>query len=126
MIELLLVATVFAVAVRLGMGFRKPESSECRESDVYDGTYSEISEKIDQLNRYKHDIDEINEMINDIHSCSPGEVLKTVQIKILESGREYNLLIDGEDNSSEYLLDILNIKRDDLAYSLRQAVKEIA
>ena len=78
------------------------------------------------MNRCRNGIDEISEMIADITSCSPGRVAKTVSVKILESGREYNFLLDGEDLASELMLELLNSERDDLNTSLRSRIKKIS
>ena len=89
-------------------------------------SYSELSQKIDELNRCKNGIDELSEMIADITSCSPGRVAKTVSVKILDSGREYNFLLDGEDFASELMLELFNSERDDLNTSLRSRIKKIS
>ena len=65
-------------------------------------------------------------MIADITSCSPGKVAKTVSVKILESGREYDFLLNGEDLASELMLEMLNSERDDLNTSLRSRIKKIS
>ena len=65
-------------------------------------------------------------MIADITSCSPGKVAKTVSVKILESGREYDFLLNGEDLASELMLELLNSERDDLNTSLRSRIKKIS
>ena len=65
-------------------------------------------------------------MIADITSCSPGKVAKTVSVKILESDREYDFLLNGEDLASELMLELLNSERDDLNTSLRSRIKKIS
>ena len=74
---------------------------------------------------FKEEIDNINEMIADIMSCAPGKVHKTASIKIIESGREYQMYLTGEDFSSELILEILQGEREELSSSLRKEIKKI-
>ena len=126
MMQLLCVASVMYLAVILGKGLRKNSPQEEEPEERSKESYSELSRKIDELNRCRNGIDEISEMIADITSCSPGKVAKTVSVKILESGREYDFLLNGEDLASELMLELLNSERDDLNTSLRSRIKKIS
>lgn len=126
MMQILCVAFVMYIAVILGKGLRKNSPQEEEPEERSNESYSELSRKIDELNRCRNGIDEISEMIADITSCSPGKVAKTVSVKILESGREYNFLLNGEDLASELMLEMLNSERDDLNTSLRSRIKKIS
>ena len=126
MMQFLCVAFVMYIAVILGKGLRKNSPQEEEPEERSNESYSELSRKIDELNRCRNGIDEISEMIADITSCSPGKVAKTVSVKILESGREYNFLLNGEDLASELMLELLNSERDDLNTSLRSRIKKIS
>lgn len=124
--ELLCILSVLWCAVTIGKGFRKADTKEEDKEVMSSKSYSELSGQIETLNRYKYGIDTINEMYNDIESCSPGKVLKNVTIRIEESGREYSFLVDGEDAVSQNILDIFDIKRDELSTSLRSEVRKIS
>lgn len=128
MMQFLCVAFVMYISVILGKGLRKnsPQEQEEEPEERSKESYSELSRKIDELNRCRNGIDEISEMIADITSCSPGKVAKTVSVKILESGREYDFLLNGEDLASELMLELLNSERDDLNTSLRSRIKKIS
>lgn len=126
MMQILCVAFVMYIAVILGKGLRKNSPQEEEPEERSKESYSELSRKIDELNRCRNGIDEISEMIADITSCSPGKVAKTVSIKILESGREYDFLLNGEDLASELMLELLNSERDTLNTSLRSRIKKIS
>ena len=126
MMQFLCVAFVMYIAVILGKGLRKNSPQEEEPEERSNESYSELSRKIDELNRCRNGIDEISEMIADITSCSPGKVAKTVSVKILESGREYDFLLNGEDLASELMLEMLNSERDDLNTSLRSRIKKIS
>ncbi len=126
MMQFLCVAFVMYISVILGKGLRKNSPQEAEQEERSTESYSELSRKIDELNRCRNGIDEISEMIADITSCSPGKVAKTVSVKILESGREYDFLLNGEDLASELMLELLNSERDDLNTSLRSRIKKIS
>ena len=126
MMQFLCIAFVMYISVILGKGLRKNSPQEAEQEERSTESYSELSRKIDELNRCRNGIDEISEMIADITSCSPGKVAKTVSVKILESGREYNFLLNGEDLASELMLEMLNSERDDLNTSLRSRIKKIS
>lgn len=126
MMQFLCIAFVMYISVILGKGLRKNSPQEEEPEERSNESYSELSRKIDELNRCRNGIDEISEMIADITSCSPGKVAKTVSVKILESGREYDFLLNGEDLASELMLEMLNSERDDLNTSLRSRIKKIS
>ena len=126
MMQFLCIAFVMYISVILGKGLRKNSPQEEEPEERSNESYSELSRKIDELNRCRNGIDEISEMIADITSCSPGKVAKTVSVKILESGREYDFLLNGEDLASELMLELLNSERDDLNTSLRSRIKKIS
>ncbi len=125
MIELALVLTVLGASAWVGsrLGKREPEE---KTQPISKSSYSEISDQITRLNRYKEDIDELSEMIADIMSCSPGKVMKGITIRVPESNHEYDFLIDGEDETSNLLLDLLENERERLNTSLRQEIRKIS
>lgn len=126
MIELMLVLTVLGGAAWVGSRLGRTSEPEEKTQQISRASYSEISDKITRLNRYREDIDELSEMIADILSCSPGEVMKSVTIRIPDSDREFDLLIDGEDTASDLLLDLLESERERLNTSLRQEIRRIS
>ena len=126
MSQFLCIALMMYIAVIVGRGLRKNSPQEEEQEERSNESYSELSRKIDELNRCRNGIDEISEMIADITSCSPGKVAKTVSVKILESGREYDFLLNGEDQASETLLELFETERDNLNTSLRSRIKKIS
>lgn len=126
MIELALVLTVLGASAWVGSKLGKTSEPEEKTQRISKASYSEISDKITRLNRYREDIDELSEIIADILSCSPGEVMKTITIRVPDSDREYDLLVDGEDTASDLLLDLLENERERLNTSLRQEIRKIS
>lgn len=125
MMSILCVAVTLYMAVILGKGLRKSPPQE-EEQERSDETYSELSKKIDELNRCKNGIDEISDMIADIIACSPDKLHRTVTVKIPETGREYSFLVNGECQASDMLLDLLESERDNLNTSLRSRIRKIS
>lgn len=124
MMSILCVAVTLYMAVILGKGLRKsPPQEEEQESSE---SYSELSKKIDELNRCKNGIDEISDMIADIIACSPDKLHRTVTVKIPETGREYSFLVNGECQAAYQLLDLLESERDNLNTSLRSRIRKIS
>ena len=125
MMSFLCVATTLYLAVILGKGLRKNSPQE-EEQECSEKSYSELSQQINELNRCKDGIDEISNMIADIIACSPDKLHRTVIVNIPESGREYHFLVNGEDQASEMLLDLLETERDNLNASLRSRIRKIS
>ena len=125
-LSLLCMTGVVGMAAVIGKEFRKEQPPEEPKQEVNHRTYSELSERITQLNDYKNDIDTVNDMIADIMSCAPGKVHKTVSVRILESERRYDFLLDGEDETSELLMQILENEREELSCSLRKEIQKIS
>lgn len=98
------------------------EKEEEPETEL--GDYLEISETINDLNDIKKRIDTINDMILDIQTCKPGQVHKTVSVKVLESDRVFNFTVTGENDASEFLVQILESEREIHSTSLRNAIKK--
>lgn len=127
MMSLLCVAATLYLAVILGKGLQLQKNSpQEEEQECSEKSYSELSQQINELNRCKDGIDEISNMIADIIACSPDKLHRTVIVNIPESGREYHFLVNGEDQASEMLLDLLETERDNLNASLRSRIRKIS
>ena len=124
--SLLCVIAVFSIAVILGKGLQQNKKLSEEPEQSCSGSYREITEKIDQLNRCRNGIDELSELITDIMSCEPGKISKTIRVSVLENGDQYDFLLNGEDEQSEMLLDLLESERELLAASLRKQIKRIS
>ena len=124
--SLLCVVVVLWAAVILGKGLRKNNDLPEEPEQTCLGSYREITEKIDELNRCRNGIDELSEIIADIMSCEPGKVSKTIRISVLDNGDQHDFLLNGEDEQSEMLLDLLETEREILSASLRSKIKRIS
>ena len=126
MIELMLVLSVLGAAAWVGSRLGTKGEPERKPQDISKASYSELSEQITELNRYRNDIDVLSDMIADVMSCEPNVEYKGISIRIPDTGREYNFLIDGEDEVSGLLLELLDVERDKLNTSLRQKIRKIS
>lgn len=128
MIELMLVLSVLGAAAWVGsrLGTKGDPDQKQQEINISKASYSELSEQISELNRYRNDIDVLSEMIADVMSCEPNVEYKGITIRIPDTGREYNFLCDGEDEVSGLLLELLDVERDKLNTSLRQKIRKIS
>lgn len=126
MIELMLVLSVLGAAAWVGSRLGTKGEPERKPQDISKASYSELSEQITELNRYRNDIDVLSDMIADVMSCEPNVEYKGISIRIPDTGREYNFLIDGEDEVSGLLLELLDVERDKLNTSLRQKIRRIS
>lgn len=124
--SLLCVVAVLWIAVILGKGLQKNNNLPDEPEQKCSGSYREITQKIDELNRCRNGIDELSEIIADIMSCEPGKVSKTIRISVLDDGNQYDFLLNGEDEQSETLLDLLESERELLNASLRSKIKRIS
>ena len=126
MIELMLVLSVLGAAAWVGSRLGTKGEPERKPQDISKASYSELSEQITELNRYRNDIDVLSDMIADVMSCEPNVEYKGISIRIPDTGREYNFLIDGEDEVSGLLLELLDVERGKLNTSLRQKIRRIS
>ena len=126
MIELMLVLSVLGAAAWVGSRLGTKGEPERKPQDISKASYSELSEQITELNRYRNDIDVLSDMIADVMSCEPNVEYKGISIRIPDTGREYNFLCDGEDEVSSLLLELLDVERDKLNTSLRQKIRKIS
>lgn len=124
--SLLCVVVVLWAAVILGKGLRKNNDLPEEPEQTCSGSYREITEKIDDLIRCRDGIDELSEIIADIMSCEPGKVSKTIRISVLDNGNQYDFLLNGEDEQSETILNLLETERELLNASLRSKIKRIS
>lgn len=114
---------VFWVAIK---AFSIKEQHEDDPEPENEGrSYSEIREEIISLNELKDNIDLINDMIADVHSCAPGKVHKTITIKILESDRKVSFIVTGEDEESKMIVQLLEKERENYSSSLRKTIRKI-
>ena len=110
---------------RAGKYEKSPEPDQEEPETGEDRTYVELSEKIKILNERKQKIDMMNEMIADVWECSPGQIHKSIIVKIPENGHEYSFMLTGEDDISKLFVEIFETERDEQHTSLRREISQI-
>lgn len=125
LIYCLVLLALFWLAVRAFTPAAEKNELETDDEPEEEMSYSEISEKINDLNDHKQKVDEINELIADVASCAPGQVHKTVSVHILESNHKMHFTITGQNDVSKLFLQILENEREIHSTSLRKAMRKI-
>ena len=82
-------------------------------------------DQLDCVNEIKEDIKTMTEMIADVRSCDPGNLVRTVQVIIPEYGHRYEFLVDGHNEISDILVDLFHSERENLSTSLRSEIQKI-
>lgn len=103
------------------------ESDTETEKEQTSLSYVSLEEHINILNCMKERLNIIEQMITDIEVCSPESEYKGVCISVPDNQGKYNkyeLLIDGEDDNSLNLLDILYNERQQLRTSLCEEIEK--
>lgn len=100
---------------------RKTNKSEYDETE---SGYIDI-DNLDRISEIKDDIKLMTEMIADVRSCDPGNLVRTVQVFIPEHGHRYDFVVDGHNEISDILVDLFYSERDDLSTSLRSEIQKI-
>lgn len=93
------------------------EASE-REQTI---SYNTIEEYINSLNQLKERLDTIEQMITDIEVCSPDDEIKSVKVSVPNNQgnyNSYNFIVDGEDDTTSDILNMLYSERQMLRTAL--------
>lgn len=94
----------------------EPEKIDNSMVDVF--TLDEIEEK-------KNKIKLLSDMIADIQSCDPDNLLRTVTVTVNEYQRGYTFIVNGQDNISNELVNLFWMERGKLNTSLREDIRKI-
>lgn len=122
--SVLFLAVFFGSVIYCCKALKPTEAENSEESSEY-YSYAKVSEQVRTLSGRTQNIDMINEIIADIMSCEPGRVHKTMRIKIVESGNEYDFLLNGDDDISDLFIEILDAEREHQATSLYSEISKM-
>lgn len=117
----LLLVYISALTMLFYVTCRKINKSEYDETE---SGYIDI-DNLDRISEIKDDIKLMTEMIADVRSCDPGNLVRTVQVIIPEYGHRYDFVVDGHNEISDILVDLFYSERDDLSTSLRSEIQKI-
>lgn len=123
--EVLAYIAFYSVIVYLIIRFKDKQKPEPQKPD--DLRFFDICENVRKLNALTEQLQGIENMICDIEICN-ADHLKAVRIEIPESlshNSSHEMIINGEDVRSQYLLQLALSERDRLRSSLLDEIEKI-
>lgn len=118
--ELLLI--IFYVAVFAFMIYKSSGKSS-EDTDGRDIDFSEAKKHIEKLNALKSRLEQVENLITDIECCSPEQ--HQAFITVVSGAREIQLHIDGENQTTQNLLQTLYAEREKLRTSLSDEIRKM-
>ena len=100
---------------------RSGKSSE--DTDDRDVDFSEVKKHIDNLNILQDRLEQVENLITDIECCSPEQ--HQTFITVGSGTREIQLHIDGENQTTQNLLQTLYAEREKLRTSLSDEIRKM-
>lgn len=95
----------------------RPEEPEKIDSNMIDVF------ALDEIEEKKNKIKLLSDMIADIQSCDPDNLLRTVTVTVNQRG--YTFIVNGQDNISNELVNLFWMERGKLNTSLREDIRKI-
>lgn len=80
---------------------------------------------LDKVSEIKDNIKLLSDMITDVRSCDPDNLLRTVTVTVNEYNRSYNFLIDGSNIISDDFISLMIDERNQLEDALSAEVAKI-
>lgn len=118
--ELLLI--IFYVAVFAFMIYKSSGKSG-EDTDGRDIDFSEVKKHIENLNALESRLEQVENLITDIECCSPEQ--HQAFITVVSGAREIQLHIDGENQTTQNLLQTLYAEREKLRTSLSDEIRKM-
>ena len=118
--ELLLI--IFYVAVFAFMIYKSSGKSS-EDTDGRDIDFSEAKKHIEKLNALESRLEQVENLITDIECCSPEK--HQAFITVVSGTREIQLHIDGENQTTQNLLQTLYAEREKLRTSLSDEIRKM-
>ena len=125
MMKLLLLSGYFAFMIWVfWVASRKivktPKKSDAEEQSGMVDIY-----QLDEISDMKDKIKLLSDMIADVESCSPDNLIRTITVTVNEYQREYTFTVNGQDDASDNLVNLFWYERDKLNTSLRENIRKI-
>lgn len=113
---------IFYVAVFAFMIYKSSGKSS-EDTDGRDIDFAEAKKHIEKLNALENRLEQVENMITDIECCSPEK--HQAFIHIVSGTREIELHIDGENQTTQNLLQTLYAEREKLRTSLSDEIRKM-
>ena len=117
-----LLLIIFYVAVFAFMIYKSSGKSS-EDTDGRDIDFAEAKKHIEKLNALENRLEQVENMITDIECCSPEK--HQAFIHIVSGTREIELHIDGENQTTQNLLQTLYAEREKLRTSLSDEIRKM-
>lgn len=103
-------------------------SQDEKETQIGDIEFLSVAEQLDKVNQIRDKLQTIENLITDITVCRPNECVKYIALKCptATGEREYNFMVDGENETTEKVLALLYNERKNLRTSLQIETKKLA
>ncbi|MDE7137089.1 MAG: hypothetical protein K2O29_01330 [Ruminococcus sp.] len=87
-----------------------------------------VTEQLDRVNQIRDKLQTIESIITDVTVCKPDECVKyiTVSCPAVNSVREYDFMVDGENETTEKVLALMYDERKNLRISLQVESQKLA
>lgn len=87
-----------------------------------------VTEQLDRVNQIRDKLQTIENIITDIMICKPDECVKyiTISCPSVNSVREYDFMVDGENATTEKVLALMYDERKNLRTSLQIETQKLA
>lgn len=122
MMKLLLLSGYFAFMIWLF--WRVSRKNRPEEPEKIDNSMIDVF-ALDEIEEKKNKIKLLSDMIADIQSCDPDNLLRTVTVTVNEYQRGYTFIVNGQDNISNELVNLFWMERGKLNTSLREDIRKI-
>ena len=117
-----LLLIIFYVAVFAFMIYKSSGKSS-EDTDGRDIDFSEAKKHIEKLNALESRLEQVENLITDIECCSPEK--HQAFITVVSGTREIQLHIDGENQTTQNLLQTLYAEREKLRTSLSDEIRKM-
>ena len=118
--KLLLVIFYIAVFTFAIKGFRKNDDNSSDRKNI---DFAETKKHIEKLNALESRLEQVENVSTDIECCSPEQ--HQAFIHIVSGTREIELHIDGENQTTQNLLQTLYAEREKLRTSLSDEIRKM-
>lgn len=126
--EGLICLIIYAVIFAAFMAAKRKASVEDEEEieTGFDSAY--LAKEVEGLAKKMRELEQLDEMIIDLRLCKPAEVQRAFRMEWMSAAgknHEFEFMADGENASTEYLLELATAEREELNAEILQRVYDL-
>lgn len=108
--------------------FRNGMNDEEENNPDGDLEFLSVTEQLERVNKIKDRLQTVENIITDVTICRPDECVKyiTISCPTVSGMREYDFMVDGDNQTTEKLLSLLYDERKNLRTSLQTETQKLA